>query len=40
MDIRPTTGRDLDVFVDTLHAAFGRFRQTPAGDGGGALWSA
>ncbi|MFD5731237.1 hypothetical protein ACFWIY_00225 [Streptomyces sioyaensis] len=24
MEIRPTTDKDLDVFVDTLHAAFGR----------------
>ncbi|MEW9517509.1 GNAT family N-acetyltransferase [Streptomyces tubercidicus] len=39
MDIRPTTDQDLDVFVDTLHAAFGRFPETPT-DGGGRWWSA
>jgi hypothetical protein len=39
MEIRPTTDQDLDVFVDTLHAAFGRFPQTPA-EGGGVWWSA
>src|SRR5438128_247269 len=37
MDIRATTGEDLDVFVDTLYAAFGRFPESPAGEG---LWSA
>ncbi|MEV0909672.1 GNAT family N-acetyltransferase [Streptomyces hokutonensis] len=39
MEIRPTTDEDLDVFVDTLHAAFGSFRETPT-DGGGLWWSA
>ncbi|MDX6315544.1 MAG: hypothetical protein QOF44_5008 [Streptomyces sp.] len=39
MEIRPTTDQDLDVFVDTLHAAFGRFPETPA-EGGGLWWSA
>lgn len=39
MEIRPTTDQDLDVFVDTLHAAFGRFPETPA-DGGATWWSA
>lgn len=39
MEIRPTTDQDLDVFVDTLHAAFGRFPETPK-DGAGAWWSA
>jgi predicted acetyltransferase len=39
MEIRSTTGEDLDVFVDTVHAAFGRFRETPV-DGGGVFWSA
>ncbi|MCK2239257.1 MULTISPECIES: GNAT family N-acetyltransferase [unclassified Crossiella] len=39
MEIRSTTEADLDVFVDTVHAAFGRFRETPAG-GGGLWWSA
>ncbi|GAA3167373.1 MULTISPECIES: GNAT family N-acetyltransferase [Streptomyces] len=39
MEIRPTTDEDLDVFVDTVHAAFGRFPETPvAGDGH--WWSA
>ncbi|GAA0492992.1 GNAT family N-acetyltransferase [Streptomyces sp. NPDC046215] len=40
MEIRPTTDKDLDVFVDTLHAAFGLFPQTPAEGGGGLWWSA
>ncbi|KJK54919.1 GNAT family N-acetyltransferase [Saccharothrix sp. ST-888] len=40
MEIRPTTDEDHDVFVDTLHAAFGRFPETPAEDGGGVWWSA
>ncbi|MDQ0710838.1 putative acetyltransferase [Streptomyces luteogriseus] len=39
MEIRPTTDEDLDVFVDTVHAAFGRFPETPT-EGGGLLWSA
>ncbi|WP_037889244.1 GNAT family N-acetyltransferase [Streptomyces viridochromogenes] len=39
MEIRPTTDKDLDVFVDTLHAAFGRFPETPT-EGGGLWWSA
>ncbi|MFB9907610.1 GNAT family N-acetyltransferase [Allokutzneria oryzae] len=39
MEIRPTTDQDLKVFVDTLHAAFGRFPETPT-DGGGVWWSA
>lgn len=39
VEIRPTTGEDLDVFVDTLHAAFGQFPETPT-DGGGLWWSA
>ncbi|WTD01489.1 GNAT family N-acetyltransferase [Streptomyces albidoflavus] len=39
MQIRPATGQDLDVFVDTLHAAFGLFPETPV-DGGGLWWSA
>ncbi|WP_181770966.1 GNAT family N-acetyltransferase [Amycolatopsis pittospori] len=37
MEIRATTDKDLDVFVDTLYAAFGRFPETPAGSG---IWSA
>ncbi|MCC2274141.1 GNAT family N-acetyltransferase [Streptomyces sp. ET3-23] len=40
MEIRPTTDKDLDAFVDTLHAAFGRFPETPAEGGGGLWWSA
>ncbi|MFG3280486.1 GNAT family N-acetyltransferase [Streptomyces sp. NPDC048111] len=39
MQIRTTTDEDRDVFIDTLHAAFGRFPETPA-DGGGLWWSA
>ncbi|WP_406063474.1 GNAT family N-acetyltransferase [Streptomyces sp. NBC_01077] len=39
MEIRSTTDEDLDVFVDTVHAAFGRFPETPT-DGGGLWWSA
>ncbi|MEV6752465.1 GNAT family N-acetyltransferase [Streptomyces sp. NPDC051214] len=39
MHIRPTTDEDLDVFVDTVHAAFGHFPETPAA-GGGRWWSA
>ncbi|MFJ9648299.1 GNAT family N-acetyltransferase [Streptomyces sp. NPDC101206] len=39
MEIRPTTNEDLDVFVDTVHAAFGRFPETPI-EGGGLWWSA
>ncbi|MFJ7959149.1 GNAT family N-acetyltransferase [Streptomyces sp. NPDC096319] len=40
MEIRSTTVQDLGVFVDTLHAAFGRFPDRPAEDGGGVWWSA
>jgi predicted acetyltransferase len=39
VEIRPTTDEDLGVFVDTLHAAFGLFPETPT-DGGGLWWSA
>ncbi|MYS91036.1 MULTISPECIES: GNAT family N-acetyltransferase [Streptomyces] len=39
MEIRPTTDEDLDVFVDTVHAAFGLFPETPT-EGGGLWWSA
>ncbi|MFI1720664.1 GNAT family N-acetyltransferase [Streptomyces sp. NPDC020489] len=39
MEIRSTTDKDLDVFVDTLYAAFGHFPETPV-DGGGLWWSA
>ncbi|MFE7168659.1 GNAT family N-acetyltransferase [Streptomyces sp. NPDC057616] len=38
--MRSTTDQDRDVFVDTLHAAFGRFPETPAEDGGGVWWAA
>ncbi|WP_327070480.1 GNAT family N-acetyltransferase [Kitasatospora sp. NBC_01302] len=40
MDIRPTTDQDLDVFVSTLHTAFGLHPDTPNDDGGGVWWSA
>jgi predicted acetyltransferase len=40
MEIRSTTDQDLDVFVDTLHAAFGRFPETPNEGGGGVWWAA
>ncbi|THA39748.1 GNAT family N-acetyltransferase [Streptomyces sp. A1547] len=39
MEIRPTAVKDLDVFIDTVHAAFGRFPETPI-EGGGLWWSA
>ena len=39
MEIRPTTDQDVDVFVDTLQAAFGRFPDTPT-EGGGVWWAA
>lgn len=39
MEIRSTTDQDLEVFVDTILAAFGRFREAPA-EGPGNLWSA
>ncbi|MEU0389507.1 GNAT family N-acetyltransferase [Streptomyces chartreusis] len=39
MEIRPTTAEDFDVFVDTVHAAFGHFPETPT-EGGGLWWSA
>lgn len=38
MEIRPTTDKDLDVFVDTVHAAFGLFPEPPV-EGGGRWWS-
>ncbi|WP_143064702.1 GNAT family N-acetyltransferase, partial [Streptomyces colonosanans] len=40
MEIRPTTDQDLDVFVGALHAAFGRFPETPTEGGGGVWWAA
>ncbi|WP_035792286.1 GNAT family N-acetyltransferase [Kitasatospora mediocidica] len=39
MEIRQTTDQDLDVFVTTMFAAFGRFPKTPTDDGG-VWWSA
>ncbi|MFI1207354.1 GNAT family N-acetyltransferase [Streptomyces sp. NPDC020802] len=39
MEIRPTTDKDLDVFVDTVHTAFGLFPEPPV-EGGGLWWSA
>lgn len=39
IEIRPTTDEDLEVFLRTLHTAFGRFPE-PAGEDGGAWWSA
>jgi predicted acetyltransferase len=39
MEIRSTTEQDLEVFLNTVHAAFGRFVETPV-DGGGLWWSA
>ncbi|MGW6054218.1 GNAT family N-acetyltransferase [Streptomyces sp. NPDC055189] len=39
MEIRSIDGDDLDVFVDTVHAAFGHFPETPV-EGGGLWWSA
>ncbi|MFC7219251.1 GNAT family N-acetyltransferase [Streptomyces polyrhachis] len=39
MEIRSTTDQDLEVFVDTVFTAFGRFRESPA-EGDGFLWSA
>jgi predicted acetyltransferase len=39
MQIRSTTDDDLDVFIDTVYAAFGRFPETPI-EGGGLWWSA
>ncbi|MGW2889227.1 GNAT family N-acetyltransferase [Streptomyces griseoruber] len=38
-EIRSTNEQDLGVFVDTLHAAFGRFPETPD-EGRGVWWSA
>ncbi|MFI9011528.1 GNAT family N-acetyltransferase [Actinosynnema sp. NPDC053489] len=40
MRIRSTTEEDLDVFLDTLHTAFGVFRGAPDEDGGGVWWAA
>ncbi|WP_258949254.1 GNAT family N-acetyltransferase [Lentzea californiensis] len=40
MQIRTTTAQDLDVFLRTVHTAFGRFPETPDANGGGVWWSA
>lgn len=39
MQIRSTTEQDLEVYLETCHAAFGLFVETPV-DGGGLWWSA
>jgi predicted acetyltransferase len=39
MQIRSTADEDREVFIDTVHAAFGQFPETPVG-GGGLWWSA
>ncbi|MFE2374738.1 GNAT family N-acetyltransferase [Streptomyces sp. NPDC059398] len=39
MEIRTTTDEDFEVFVTTLHTAFGLFPDTPV-EGGGHWWSA
>ncbi|MFC1402774.1 MULTISPECIES: GNAT family N-acetyltransferase [Streptacidiphilus] len=39
MEIRPTTDQDLEVFVDTIKAAFGQFREATS-DGRGVSWAA
>ncbi|WP_442874280.1 GNAT family N-acetyltransferase [Amycolatopsis sp. NBC_00438] len=39
LKIRSTTDEDFDVFLETLHAAFARFRETPV-EGSGFWWSA
>lgn len=39
MEIRPTTDEDFEVFVATVHTAFGQFPETPVADGG-RWWSA
>ncbi|MFI2608361.1 GNAT family N-acetyltransferase [Kitasatospora sp. NPDC018619] len=38
MEIRSTTDQDLGAFVDTFHAALGRFPDTPAADDGRGVW--
>jgi predicted acetyltransferase len=40
IDIRPTTEQDLDLFVETMHAAFGMFVDPPGEGGTGVWWSA
>ncbi|MFE7576129.1 GNAT family N-acetyltransferase [Streptomyces sp. NPDC057521] len=39
MEIRPTTDEDFEVFVATVHTAFGQFPEAPVADGG-RWWSA
>ncbi|MER8036978.1 GNAT family N-acetyltransferase [Streptomyces hydrogenans] len=39
-EIVSTGDEDLDVFVDTMHRAFGMFPETPGEDGSGVWWSA
>lgn len=39
MEIRQTSEQDRQVFIDTAHAAFGRFPEAPA-DSDGVWWSA
>jgi predicted acetyltransferase len=38
--IRSTAQADLEVFIKTLHAEFGRYPPTAEDDGGGVFWSA
>ncbi|MGW3071433.1 GNAT family N-acetyltransferase [Kitasatospora sp. NPDC001132] len=40
MEIRSTTDQELGAFVDTFHAALGRFPDAPNADGGGVWWAA
>ncbi|WP_327676107.1 GNAT family N-acetyltransferase [Kitasatospora sp. NBC_00458] len=40
MEIRATTEQDREVFIATMHSAFGLFPGTTTEDGGGAWWSA
>ncbi|GLW54329.1 UPF0256 protein [Kitasatospora phosalacinea] len=40
IDIRPTTEQDHELFVETMHAAFGLFPDPPGEDGTGVWWSA
>ncbi|MFI2213810.1 GNAT family N-acetyltransferase [Streptomyces sp. NPDC020141] len=39
MEIRPTADEDLELFVDTIHTAFGHFPEAPVAEGG-RWWSA
>ncbi|QNP69990.1 GNAT family N-acetyltransferase [Streptomyces roseirectus] len=40
MHIRPTTEEEHDLFVTTMHSAFGLFPEPRAEDGGGVWWAA